>query len=244
MLKVEVFQEGVNRGVCRGIKLGEYSRSSLRELTLINCPKALLECQKSLWNLDMHLLIYYKDVYDEEHILYDININCIEFLYTEDGGNMTFEGQMIVNHNEVYLQDIVDVFMLWGTGKELEWNIGLSNNEKSAYLSAARLYTNWKSEYAIQNTQVILDTDKIVDEYDFFYFIGEILLGNRGCFGSNVDRFIDFIEDLVKLNKGKKQWNIRILVKDLDKIKSIFKILDYKNIVAYLKYSGVEMMSV
>lgn len=242
MLRIEIFQNNINIGSCSGMKLGEYSKTSLRELTFLNCTKSLLEYKGALWESDLKLHVHYEDVYGKEKILYEININCIEPPCVQKGNTLVLEGQIIVDHDDIYEQEVIDIFMLWQENREFEWNSKLSNEQKFNYLGVARLYTSWSSQFIIENTKVELDTTKINDQYDFFYYVGELLLGNRGCLGSNPDRFTDYIQDIVEYSGMRQDWGIIIVVKDLNRIKSLFSEPDYELISGYFRYSGINLI--
>ena len=137
--------------------------------------------------------------------------------------------------NGIYNQLIVDIFYSWSKNVEIDWVKVDDSERKNAYLKACYL---WSHRYfVIKNFNIHIKGEYINCEEDFYYYLGEYLIGKRGYFGRNLDSLEDFLIDVVKNNNVKTT----ITVSDADIIIKNTDEYFFKTIVRLLEKAGFKV---
>ncbi|MFZ4932071.1 barstar family protein [Chryseobacterium sp. Mn2064] len=135
-----------------------------------------------------------------------------------------------------YNQYIVDVFYNWDNGIEIDW-LTIKNVEmKKAYLTACYIW-NYSLFEMKKISEVHIDGKLINCTEDIYYQLGELLMGKRGYFGSNLDSLEDYLIDIQKNN----EINISIVFSDAECIIKNASKYFFDTLVYLLKRAGFKV---
>ncbi|WP_284461746.1 barstar family protein [Chryseobacterium sp.] len=99
-----------------------------------------------------------------------------------------------------YNQYIVDIFYNWERDVEINWNEIDDIETKNNYLRACYLWN--ASLFTLKDVKDVYIDGKLINcREDIYYQLGELLIGKRGYFGSNLDALEDYLIDIVKNNE-------------------------------------------
>lgn len=221
-------------GKCSYLSINKFAPESARDLVLKQCvfgSKLELYYQQELF-----IRINYFNKFNSKLHLYDFNFTIIDYDIS-DYENVKLYGNLNVENNDIYSQDIIDIFNLWQNKKLINWEDLYLNNSisKLNYLRACGMWSGLPTEPP-KNHEFTIDCSNFLDEYDFYYSLANSLYGNKFYLGVSLYTLEDSLIEFYKKNKIL----INIKLKNVDKLKVIFKD-NYHELISLMKKYKIDI---
>lgn len=168
----------------------------------------------------------------------DLNFILIDF--KKNNLNLKLQVKLndsLYNYWESYSSIQYDIFTKWKNGIRLNWKNFKTELEKFAWIrSCGRLTDITKQK--IKSKKITLDFGEVNSKNDFYYLIGEAMLGHKGYLGGDEHALFDCLYYLNLNNPNHKTY---IHIKNIKALEVIFN-KEFKNsLLNHLKDNGFKI---